>query len=837
MSAPAAEFPDIILSAGRSKKRGTVQLSGSGADAKLVFHSKVKPIEINLSEVQSTIWTEVGSQTSTPFVLKIGLRGKSFAKLTGFSQSAFNPLQSWLSAAGRDLVVEKLSLRGANYGTVKVDNHRIQFVDKEHLLMFDLPLSNVTQTVVAKSDVAIEFPQEDDIKSPAAQMETLCEIRIFVPNDEREKEIEAAVAEKAAAKAAKAEAVKVEGEEAPEEEDEEEEEDFETAAQLLAKDITQRAGVDDLAVQPIARFELMFQSPRGKYEVDLYTDFLKLHSKTFQYKILYKFIQHLYLLEVPREAKHYFVIALNPPVRQGATAYPYLLTSFDSQDLYEDSFNIDEQTCAEKYNNTIQPHMKGTQYDIVVRTFNALTQKKVNIPAGGFLSKAGGSCVRCSLKASDGYLFVMGVSFFFIKKPIVHIKYSMVNEVQFRRVANSATTGSKTFDLYIITNEEKNNEYIFSGIQRDEYQDLFDFLRRWKSKDGSRMSVSTDASSASLSMSAAGRLRATQNYDEELDPGMARVKEEAGSDSEDDEDFEGGDTSESSESDSDMPAEASDSEEEAPVKRKKKSRHDSEDDDEEGGASKKGTKRKRGEREDKPKRRQMGKSAYMLYLDEARPAFVAEHPELKSNMIEVTKRLAAQWKELDAEGRAKYEDLSQASKAAAAAAAGDEEDVPRKKKGERKAPRKSKGPQRPPSAKALWEEQKGKPDLKAAEPSLTPAEIKSKLNEQWKAMTEEEKQPFVEQNLPLARKFKEEMAQWKKEHPEPAAGEEDDAADGGDDAREERSKKKKEKKSKKEKKNKKESPPFAPSEPPCYLKPSKPPVTNKWCSATAATPV
>jgi hypothetical protein len=112
---------------------------------------------------------------------------EAFAKLSGFPSSAYNPLQSWLSAAGRELSVEKVSLRGGNYGLVKVDNHRIHFVDKDSLTMFDLPLTNVTQTVVAKSDVAIEFPQEDDPKSTAAQLETLCEIRIFVPNDEREK--------------------------------------------------------------------------------------------------------------------------------------------------------------------------------------------------------------------------------------------------------------------------------------------------------------------------------------------------------------------------------------------------------------------------------------------------------------------------------------------------------------------------------------------------------------------------------------------------------------------------------------------------------------------------
>ena len=94
---------------------------------------------------------------------------------------------------------------------------------------------------------------------------------------------------------------------------------------------------------------------------------------------------------------------------------------------------------------------------------------------------------------------------------------------------------------------------------------MFNNLRKHRGKgDQNKLSVTTDASAQSLSKSAAGRVRAAQNYDEELDPGMARVKEEAGSEDsdEDDEDFEGGSTSESSESGSDIAKEASDSEDE-----------------------------------------------------------------------------------------------------------------------------------------------------------------------------------------------------------------------------------------------------------------------------------
>lgn len=240
-----------------------------------------------------------------------------------------------------------------------------------------------------------------------------------------------------------------------------------------------RVGGDDKLVQPIARFNLMFQSPRGKYNIDMYQSYLKLASKTFQYKILYKFIQKMFLFDNPQTSSHFFVIGLNPPVRQGRTPHPYLLVQFDNLDEMEETFNVDEKTCQETYKDIMQVQMKGPSFDIVTRVFKALTDRKVLVPGVAFQSKGGGSCIRCNWKANDGYLYCMEKSFFFVKKPLMHIRHADVVELSFERLSNSST-GSKSFDLRIVTNEEKNNEYVFSSIARDEYQSLFDFLKNKK---------------------------------------------------------------------------------------------------------------------------------------------------------------------------------------------------------------------------------------------------------------------------------------------------------------------------------------------------------------------
>lgn len=53
----------------------------------------------------------------------------------------------------------------------------------------------------------------------------------------------------------------------------------------------------------------------------VYDSYLRLHSKTFQYKIPYKNVSKMFLLENnhQKQTAHYFVIGLHPPVRQGRT--------------------------------------------------------------------------------------------------------------------------------------------------------------------------------------------------------------------------------------------------------------------------------------------------------------------------------------------------------------------------------------------------------------------------------------------------------------------------------------------------------------------------------------
>jgi len=62
-------------------------------------------------------------------------------------------------------------------------------------------------------------------------------------------------------------------------------------------------------------------------------------SDRYSYKIMYKSINKMFLLEDPDMVSHLFVISLDPPVRQGQTNYPYLIIKF--QDKYDTEVTLE----------------------------------------------------------------------------------------------------------------------------------------------------------------------------------------------------------------------------------------------------------------------------------------------------------------------------------------------------------------------------------------------------------------------------------------------------------------------------------------------------------------
>lgn len=256
-------------------------------------------------------------------------------------------------------------------------------------LAFEIPFSDISQSVIqGKNEVSLEFHQDDTVQ---ADEDCLVEMRLYVPptfkvGDEDE-DVEVEVGDSEESKPA-----------------------VKSAVEKFQGEILERAqlGEND---ESIASFEnVLFITPRGRYDLEMYSTYFKLHGKSYSYKILYKSVNRLFML--PRPAgQTTLVVGLDPPIRQGNTVYPYLQLSFKDEDEIELKPNLPAEVLLKKYEGKLSATMTGSYFDVLGKVVSAFTSRKINAP-GTFKTAADEKCIRCSHRANDGFLFPLEKSLF-----------------------------------------------------------------------------------------------------------------------------------------------------------------------------------------------------------------------------------------------------------------------------------------------------------------------------------------------------------------------------------------------------------------------------------------
>lgn len=145
-------------------------------------------------------------------------------------------------------------------------------------LAFELPFSDISQSVIqGKNEISLEFHQ-DDTAQP--EDENLVEMRFFVPPSHKLEGISSVR--------------------------DTQEDDTETnnsnsadnaAIESIHNEILNRAELGESADESIASFgDIMFVTPRGRFDIEIFPTFFKLHGKSYSYKILYKSVNRLFQL-------------------------------------------------------------------------------------------------------------------------------------------------------------------------------------------------------------------------------------------------------------------------------------------------------------------------------------------------------------------------------------------------------------------------------------------------------------------------------------------------------------------------------------------------------------
>ncbi|ANB12685.1 FACT complex subunit POB3 [Sugiyamaella lignohabitans] len=525
-------------------------LQQGGSSIKLLSEPFLLPSE----EVQGAYW----SRGARGYEIRVQTKNKGVLQLDGFDSDDFNGLKSALkNLFSVNLEAREHSLRGWNWGNSDFERSELVF-NVANRPAFELPYSDVSNSnIIGKTEVAVEFNLQasgERIKGG----DELVEIRFHVPGtvtiksedddddkkkeqrEKKEKEREKRRQERKEQKEKERAIKKENGEEVEEEEESESESDSasgdeeQSAAQVFYESLKDRADIGQVAGEAIVSFvDILFLTPRGRYDIDMYPTSFRLRGKTYDYKIPYKNIQRLFLLPKPDDTHNIIVIQLDPPLRQGQTRYPFLVIQFLREEEIEVELNLEEKEFQEKYADKLKKSYDEAAHQVVGQLFKGLSGCKVVFP-GSFTSSHGQAAVSCSLKASEGYLYCLEKSFMFVPKPTVYIPMSEISFITFSRVGGADGAGyssSRTFDMSI-TLKNNGGEHQFSNIDREEQQGLEHFI---KSKS---IKLKNDVASEQVLLKAALQDDDSDSDVEMADRGSADEDEESV-----DEDFEAEDES------------------------------------------------------------------------------------------------------------------------------------------------------------------------------------------------------------------------------------------------------------------------------------------------------
>lgn len=611
------EFPDVFKEDRGAMTSGRLKMTNQGVVFKNSKTGKVE--QVQGSDMESISWQRLGAGYGLRIMMKTG----GMYRFGGFQDDEQERLAKFFQHHFElPLASRELCLKGWNWGTARFEGSVLSFdVDKNSA--YEIPLSNVSHCTTAKNEVTLEFHQNDDAAV------SLMELRFHIPTDPNS--------------------------------------DMD-AIQAFRNNVLSKASIIQATGDAMVTFkELQCLTPRGRYDIKIFPSFIQLHGKTFDYKIPLTTVLRLFLLPHKDNRQVFFVLSLDPPIKQGQTRYHFLILLFNKEEETSIELALSDADIQEKFEDKLQKNMSGPTFEVISRVMKAVVQRKITVP-GNFKGHGGTNCITCSYRAGNGLLYPLERGFIYIHKPPVHIRFDEIACVNFARSGGS----TRSFDFEV---EAKSGlVHTFSSIEKEEYGRLFDYVSDKKLRIKNRGSL--------------GTTKEKPNYqDDELidsdaedapDAYLARVKDEGrqrdevDSDESSDESFNPGesgsevaeefDSNVESSSDSDAGSgegkgSGSGSGSDKPKKEKKEKKSKSAKTVKEPGMKQRKPRRPKKERDaNKPKR---PPSAYFLWLAENRDKIKKDNPGF--GITDVTKRAGELWKEVT--DKTKWEE--QAAEAAA----------------------------------------------------------------------------------------------------------------------------------------------------------------------------
>jgi structure-specific recognition protein 1 len=531
---------------------------------------------------------------ASDFGIRVMMKSGQMYRFGGFNESDNEKLTKYFARNySIDLKTREYCLRGWNWGTANFDGAVLGFDIKRSDKAFEVPLSNVSHCTTGKNEVTLEFQQNDE--APVSLME----MRFHIPT--------------------------VDGVD---------------PVQAFMEQVLEKASIIQATGESIATFkELQCLTPRGRYDIKIFPTFIQLHGKTFDYKIPITSVLRLFQLPHKDSRQVFFVMSLDPPIKQGQTRYHFLILLFNKDEELAIELGISEREIREKYEGKLQKNMSGPVFEVLAKLMRVLVQRKITIPDPGFCSPKDIPVITCSYRASAGLLYPLDRGFMYVHKPPIHIRFEEIMSINFARSGGS----TRSFDFEVET--KSGFVHTFSSIEKEEYSKLFDFVSKKKLRVKNRGTETIEKG------------RKDRNDDEIIDSDLedepdaylervreeGRIREEGGDSDESDESFNPGaesdDVAEEFDSHASGSSEDSDDDEGSHKKKKKEKEKPKKEKKKDKDREKK-RKSKKEKDENRPKRPQ---TAFFLWMNENREKIKKENPGL--SLTEVTKKAGELWKE------------------------------------------------------------------------------------------------------------------------------------------------------------------------------------------------
>ncbi|CCE34467.1 FACT complex subunit [Claviceps purpurea] len=421
---------------------------------------------------QSNIGGAQWGRAAKGYEVRILQRSSGIIQLDGFQQEDYERLskvfKNWYSTG---LENKEHALRGWNWGKAEFAKAEVTF-SVQNKPAFELPYSEIGNTNLAgRNEVAIEMSLPQDAndtgtdgrlggargrgKKAGAGRDQLVEMRFYIPGTTT---------------------IRKEGrgeEVANGEEDEDEEKN---AATLFYETLIEKAEIGETAGDTIATFlDVLHLTPRGRFDIDMYEASFRLRGKTYDYKIQYDAIKKFMVLPKPDELHCMLCIGLDPPLRQGQTRYPFVVMQFKKDEEVTIDLNLEESELQSKYQDKLESHYEEPLHHVVAKIFRGLANKKISSPAKDFITHRSQFGIKCSIKASEGFLYCLEKAFMFVPKPATYIAYEQTQSVTFSRVGGAISTLS-TFDITVVMKNGAGSSQ-FSNINREDLKALEAFFK------------------------------------------------------------------------------------------------------------------------------------------------------------------------------------------------------------------------------------------------------------------------------------------------------------------------------------------------------------------------